>query len=566
MQLLCGQCGQVQTVDDDDAADVECPHCGHSIVIPGEFDPSATVTAAESPLDEEEGFAEVARQAVPRTVRLTCHECDKRFSVSARRSGRQGRCPACGTRIDVPYPDDELTFDLPHVPHAGIDHDEAPVELVAIEDAMPDSSQRADEALVLPRTPVHHRKPTRAEQAAALAAAAEAAAPAPPPKKAVAERPPKPATKTVQADRSAEAVATIEAVDEKQQPASSKRMYVLLAAGVALAVAAGVGLHFLPAEDADDGNGGSRIAGNTGGNKQNNGGKTNANGGKTNGNGGKTNGNGGKTNGNGGNRKPPNGGKGNGPANGHKTLPPNKTGCNVTSASLDVFANGGYFPAPPGMMYLKAKVFINAGAEAVDFQANKRDVRVSFAQGEAPTLGLAAPPGLVPAPALPGQGEHLDPGQSCTRTFLFLVPADLSSATLAIRNVGSAKVPPIDRPPTPDVGDLAGTFVETQPRNLRPLMEDPVIAAVQGARGQRLYVHRRDDTLQVYITPGSVRGVAKPIGQGVYETTLKHGRDEKACMLRLAEGGEKLIVYFSHKPADFAHKPFHQMTYARVKR
>ena len=146
MQLLCGQCGHVQTADDDVAGPVECAHCGHAILIPGEFDPSATVTNVEPPADEDEGFAEIARKAVPRKVRLTCHECDKRFSVSARRSGRQGRCPACGTKIDVPYPDDEVQFDLPHVEHADFDLDEEPVELIAIEEPVLESAQRADDA------------------------------------------------------------------------------------------------------------------------------------------------------------------------------------------------------------------------------------------------------------------------------------------------------------------------------------------------------------------------------------------------------------------------------------
>lgn len=554
MQLLCGQCGHVQTADDDVAGPVECAHCGHAILIPGEFDPSATVTNVEPPADEDEGFAEIARKAVPRKVRLTCHECDKRFSVSARRSGRQGRCPACGTKIDVPYPDDEVQFDLPHVEHADFDLDEEPVELIAIEEPVLESAQRADDALVLPRDPVRRHNLTVEEQAAALAeAAAEAAvAPAPALASMSQEPPPKttrqakpvrprkrkaaPAPVPPKAVHVPETVVPLEIADVEPQRAPSRRIYVLLAAGVLLAAAAGLILHTL----------GQRIGGDpiaiTNDNKP----------------------------------PPP----GNGPHTTTRTSrpatqpvtttrprprtrpttidKPGRSTCKVARAELDVFAAQGYFPAPPGMSYLRAEVRLKAVRSPIDLSTDKQDVAVSFGDSVIPALGAPAATGLVPVLSQPVT-VHLAPGQSRDMTFLFLVPSHLRRAELTIRNVPPAPFRPIRPSATPPATALAGTFIEKRPRNLRPLMKDPVIAAVQGARQQRLYVHRRTDTLQVYITPAGVRGVAKPIAPGLYETMLKRGSQERMCRLRLAKGGDTLIVYF-------ADKPFHQMTYARVKR
>ena len=561
--MLCGQCGQVQTVDEVVAGMVECSHCGHSMAIPGEFDPSATVTNVEPPTEEQEGFAEIARKAVPRKVRLTCTECGKRFSVSARRAGRQGRCPACGSKIDVPYPDDNVKFDLPRVQHTDLEQDEEPVELVAIDEPLLLQAQRSDDALVLPRDPVTRRRLSLDEQVAALAAAAAEAAAPPPPRamKPIAPKPPIPVAPPPPAVvvRSLQPIAPIDIIDaeedEEEVIASSKRLYVLIAAGVALAVLAGLGLHFLGGSTEPPGTSMAKKTGRNGRRPDN--GKP-PNNGKLPGNGsppgnGKPPRNGGKPPRNGG-TPPRNGGK---PPRNGGTPRNDRAPCQVTAARLDVFANGGYFPAPPSMAYLKATVTVKAVDKAVDFHTGQ-DVTLAHAQGQVPSLGSLAPPRVVPVLSQSAQ-LHLEKGQSRELTLLFLVPSNLSGAELTIRNVGSATLPAVSRPATPPAKALVGSFDEAQPRNLRPVMEDPVIAAVQGARGQKLYVHRRNETLQMYISPAAVRGVVTPVGPGEYETTLKHGKEERMCRLRLTEGGQKLIVYFSHKP-------FHQMTYIRAKR
>ncbi len=740
MQLLCGQCGQVQTVDDESAEAIECSHCGHEIVMPGAFDPAATVTNAEPPAVEE-GFAEIAQRSVPRKVRLTCPECDKRFAVSARRAGRQGRCPACGSKVNVPYPDDEMEFDLPHVEHADLaEQDEVAVELVAIEDAGAELGRRADETLVLPRDPVQRRKESLDQQAAALAeAAAEAAAPAPPPAAAPARplkaaKPAKPAPAPTTAPATGKAAPVPAAVVEldrpRRKPQRSKGIYALIAAGVVLAIGGGLAMHFLggkvdtPPEDPTP-NGGVTppptcrvisarfgiqgadpppgkkyllvvtrlgLPDETPAREFRAEGKDvmlsdgryrlaslglatagvpptvriepgqsrdltflflvpadisvaklrvrgigtasvhppalpaqatcevlSANFDKYDG------------------AEAPEGKKylmvrtdielaagasardfrvdgesvtlsfGHGktaslglagpPKRGRVRLEPGASrqltfvflvpdnlsrskltihgiGSNdvprppredsvafvVTSARFDLFAADGYYPAPPDMAYLKTAVTVSAKGSALEFDSHGTDVTLSYGDNQQVTsLGLVAPSRLVPVPSHK-MHVRVEPGQSRKMTFLFLVPAQkLPRGKLLVHGVGTAPTPKVALGKAPEAGALAGRFTEAEPRNLKPLMTDPVIAAVQGARGQELFVHQRRDTLHVYITPGSVRGVAKPVGKGVYETVLKHGKDQRECRLRLAPDGETLIVYF-------ADKPFHQMTYTRVKR
>lgn len=553
MQLLCGQCGTVQETDDDVTGAIECTHCGHSIVMPGEVDPGATAVDFEPPVVEE-GFAEIARKAVPRKVHLTCKDCNKRFTVSARRAGRQGRCPACGTAIHVPFPDDEMEFDLPDIEHRGMPDDDAPIELEVIEDGVPIAPRRSDETLVLPRAPVHHRKPSPAEQADALAqAAAEASTPAPAPKQAPrAKASPSQRAPAPTAPRApTRTVAPARARDDARpaRPAKPPRnVFTLLAIGVGLAVAAGLAFHFigraLDSPSIDD--------------------TTTPNGLVSN-----TNGTGPSTNGH---NKPPNGTNGgqnttkpvNGsvtkPVNGHVKPPPvSGIACEVKSAAMDMFAGEGYFPAAVGKVYLKAHATITAQDSPMVFTPAGDEVTVSIGATAIPSLGLAVTsPGLVPAQA-DLTPVRLEPGQSRDVTFLFLVPAGAAPTALTIAGMDPAPLPRLASPPAVQPGALAGRFAEAQPRNLKPLLADPVMAAIQDSRNHQIFVRGRGDTLTVYVTPGTIRGVAKPIGGGLYETVLKHGGDELTCTLRLADGGDTLIVYL-------ADEPFHQMTYTRVTR
>lgn len=118
MQLVCGQCGHALQVEDSMSGNfIDCPQCAARIEVPC-FDPAtmppailtASPGAMEVTLDDIEdtsGFAELARSSASRQVQVICGHCKKRLQLSARRSGKKERCPACNTTILIPYPDDE---------------------------------------------------------------------------------------------------------------------------------------------------------------------------------------------------------------------------------------------------------------------------------------------------------------------------------------------------------------------------------------------------------------------------------------------------------------------------
>ena len=93
------------------------------------------------------------------------------------------------------------------------------------------------------------------------------------------------------------------------------------------------------------------------------------------------------------------------------------------------------------------------------------------------------------------QPVRIAPGESKDVTFLFAVPSDVSPDTVTVQGLRPASVPSVDRPRLVGTQGLAGRFIETAPRNLKPLMTDPVIAAIQKEVNHRLLVHGRGETL-----------------------------------------------------------------------
>ena len=114
MQVLCGQCGYTIKIEDEDVGtDVLCPKCEHEIAVPrfdeidedvDDLDDSAIYDLE----DEEEGFADQVKEAMSRKVQVVCGSCNRGLSVRSRLSGKNARCPACGVKIRIPFPDEEV--------------------------------------------------------------------------------------------------------------------------------------------------------------------------------------------------------------------------------------------------------------------------------------------------------------------------------------------------------------------------------------------------------------------------------------------------------------------------
>jgi hypothetical protein len=235
--------------------------------------------------------------------------------------------------------------------------------------------------------------------------------------------------------------------------------------------------------------------------------------------------------------------------------PPKPAGCvwEAKATSAGVFAAGGYRPAPPGRVYVRVTVAVTAGEKPLSLRTFGDDVVLELAGEKVASLGLAAEAASLFVQAEP-RVVRVEPGAKRELTFLFETPQKAGQATLVIAPDTKAPAGYLALKP-PDASPV-GRYVEAAPRNLKPLLRDPVMAAVQAAGGQQLIVRQRARSLQVQIPSAGVTGSAQSAGEGVYAAALRHEGHLLRCKLRLIEGGKRLVLYLSDAP-------FHQLTYER---
>lgn len=570
LNLKCGQCGHINELPEDWSQPVAfCVKCGHKIHVPRQQDAPGD-EQADLPEEGEVGFAEQARKSEGRKISVTCPQCGKTVSVSGRVAGRKARCKACDAPMAIPYPDDLEPVDLPRPPSGaketgldlvapgeipasagpamGPDERDAMLDLLPepIQEAVDDEGTHEPLEVVIPLTQhetppprgphTPHRRATdlsadAAEAAAqiggqvdseAATAAAQAAA--------------------VEAGQLVSAVkhfkAGRDAVLARRRRAERMRsmMWLALAMAACVALAAGAVVywpvlfpkeqHFVDITDNPIAGGANQLPGNG----QDAGTR-------------------------------PTTGKAVAAGNGTKTKtqpqPPAVTPkCEVVGLVTKTFGPGGYHPAALGSIYWKLTAELTAGKEPIEFQAMGKDVQLVFAGKAVDSLGVPndsrAGPDLLPRM---GRQEtiSLKPRQARKVTLLFEVPTGVSAGELVIGKLrwpfkmaqGPASIPP---------ANLAGTFVESPPRNLKPMLADPVMAAIQAVGQQHLAVRAKGDGLEVAIPDAHVRGVASPAGRDVYAVALTYGQHKLAANLRFTEGGRTAILYLDARP-------FHQITY-----
>ncbi|MHC4982861.1 MAG: FmdB family zinc ribbon protein [Planctomycetota bacterium] len=235
--------------------------------------------------------------------------------------------------------------------------------------------------------------------------------------------------------------------------------------------------------------------------------------------------------------------------------PVEPTSFRILSASSGVFAAAGYRPAGPGRVYVKVTAEVTAAKEAVKFLSHGDDVALEIAGTSVPSLGLArasdelgelAVRRLVSVPA----------GKSETLTFVFEVLDEGADAALKIRGLKGESLLRLEPLETIEAAALAGTYVERPPRNLRPLLRDPVMAAVQSAASHALHVKGEGADMSVSIPAAGVTGSLKPLAECLYEVRLVRGAEAIRCKLRFIDAGKRAILYL-------ADEPFHQITYER---
>jgi DNA-directed RNA polymerase subunit RPC12/RpoP len=584
LNLKCGQCGHINELPADWRQPVAfCVMCGHKIPVPRPEDAPAPADAVESQQgDDEGGFADQARKSEGRKISVACTKCGKTVTVSARVAGRKARCKACDAPMDIPYPDDLEHQELPRprngARETGLDL-VAPGEMPASHrgsappddresmlDLLPEPIQYASDdegthdplPVVIPlsqhaaagpkRRP--HKRP--AQQAAApdtadadqadiddqpqaqsqvssnLAGLADALPP-------VSEIPSPEAGELASAMKDFQ-VGREAVMARRRRAARVRSMIYLAVATVLCTVLIGLAVMLWPIifpepqhfRDITD-------------------------------------------------NSPPPGQVGPKLASGTKTathpavapvapVPVVKVGpapqpaapqarCDVVGLATTTFGPGGYYPASLGSIYWKMTAEIKAGADPIAFNAMGKDVQLSFAGKTADSLGIAesTPSGQGPLPRLARQeAVSIKPGQSRKVTLLFEVPVGTSAGELVIAKM---RWPFTIKPAEPIApASLAGTFVEVAPRNLQPMLADPVMSAIQSAGRQELAVRPGGTGLEIEIPQAQVYGLATPAGPDVYGVGLAYGEHKLAANLRFVDGGRTAILYL-------ADKPFHQITY-----
>jgi len=227
----------------------------------------------------------------------------------------------------------------------------------------------------------------------------------------------------------------------------------------------------------------------------------------------------------------------------------------LIEARSDVFAVDGYRPAAPWKIYWKLKLQLVAGADGLRIETYGDGIQLKVGTKTIPSLGTVGAAGAVRLGAR-RETIELSPGASRLIEALFEVPVSARVGRLSVRGVGQAQVGPIAAATEPGPLGAVGSYAESAPRNLRPLLGDPVMSAIQSAAAQTLIVARDGNELTVEIPAAGVAGTVRSLGGGVYEALLKYGEHSLTCKLRSIRRGKAIILYLKDEP-------FHQLTYAK---
>ena len=539
MQLLCGQCGNTLDIEDSKGgATVDCWHCGRVLPapLPNQEDFEAGLPDDFLEPDGFVGYAVLVRDAMKRKIHVACGSCGRGLTVSFALAGKKARCPACKELIRIPYPEE------------GEDIEVRPAE--------------APEPTELISEPGRFQPAIALDDGEALANLAEAAAASeaePVPFEALARAAAEfeqdtyrgyggavededrdrldllaawtaPPTNGVDALAQAELTEAASAAPRiaRRQQLLQKRKRVSpmgwLAVAALILAAAGVGLWVAPKFFPQDT------------------GPTVAKPGP---------GKGGKT------PKPVN------PRPKPKTPKPKPkpkpkpATCDVVAAWADPFAGEGYAPARPDRVYRKITAVVQAGDKPVSLKTYGADVTLSVGGETYASLGSPASAGMLAMH--PAQNTfEMKPRASKRVTFLFDVPANPASfgaGVLAVESIAEIGVPAAAAPAS-DIPAKPTKFVEAPPRNLRPMLQHPVMAAVQGAINQTLVLSNGNAVLKITLPEASVSGTATETSPGHYDATLQLDAATLACRLRVLDQGQRVILYL-------ADEPFHEITYVQ---
>lgn len=221
----------------------------------------------------------------------------------------------------------------------------------------------------------------------------------------------------------------------------------------------------------------------------------------------------------------------------------------------DAFASGGYRPARPGRLYCKISVTFDGGTAGLELPNAGRAIILELSEQRYPSLGEPIEKPRVPVIAA-RRILRIEPGRQQDVTFLFECPPGGGAGLLQIDGLRDLVLTVPAPPETP--ASFVGSWSEALPRNLKPLLTDPVMARLQQTPEQNLHIREQGGKLLVDIPHARVAGAfdAPTTGRQT-QGTLHYREHSLPCLVRLAPDGQTLLLYLSDAP-------MHQLTYRRT--
>ncbi len=231
----------------------------------------------------------------------------------------------------------------------------------------------------------------------------------------------------------------------------------------------------------------------------------------------------------------------------------------LLAANGSVFLHEGYRPAGPRNLFLTIEVELFAGASPFDLRTDAAGISLEIdGKTYAPLTADAAAVDLPPVPR--AQDLHVPAGGLARVRLLFEAPASVFTAVLRIAGVDEpVRVRPDTTVTSQGQWGIEGTYEELPPRNLKPELDDPVMAALQRAGNSRLVVRDTPDGVQVELPAAGVTGTGQAVKgeRGLWDVTLHGEGAARQARLRLFADGKRVLLYL-------ADEPFHQITYRRM--
>jgi hypothetical protein len=218
-----------------------------------------------------------------------------------------------------------------------------------------------------------------------------------------------------------------------------------------------------------------------------------------------------------------------------------------------LFATQGYRPARPGRLYCHIALALAGGSAGLELPPAGRNVVLLWEGKRYVSLGTPLTQAPVPVPASQSI-LRLDPREHRDATFVFELPATAGRAELNIDGIGQIA---LDLPAPPaGTGNFQGLWLEQPPRNLKPLLDDPIMARLQNLTAPQLHIRREGESLRLEIPAAELGGtVTTHPDTDQADVVLSDGTNRLPCILRRTHDG-RLLLYLDEAP-------MHQITFQR---